>query len=77
MNGRESYVVRPHWYLKPVLYVWVFDSSTRCAVEIPAGAFVCEYAGEVLTEAEADATRKDSDDYIFSLDHFEIMYRWG
>ena len=51
------------------------DPGSRCAAEIPAGAFVCEYAGEVLTEAEADETRKDSDDYIFSLDHFEIMYR--
>lgn len=44
----------------------------RCAIEIPAGAFVCEYAGEVLTDAETEATRGD-DDYLFDLDHFELL----
>jgi hypothetical protein len=38
---------------------------------------VCEYAGEVLTEAEGDAPERRAADghdaYRFSLDHFEIM----
>ena len=47
-------------------------------MEILAGAFVCEYAGEVLTEAEVEATRKKQkgdDDYLFGMDHFELLYR--
>ena len=49
----------------------------RCRAEISSGAFVCEYAGEVLTESEAAARCVNSgdDDYIFSLDHFDVAYQ--
>ena len=44
----------------------------RCRVGIPAGTFVCEYAGEVLVDAVADASGES--EYLFSFDHFERMY---
>jgi len=42
----------------------------RCAIDVPAGSFVCEYAGTVITDAEAEACREreDGDMYLFELD---------
>lgn len=40
--------------------------GVRALTPIPQGAFVCEYSGELISDAEADA-RKD-DTYLFDLD---------
>jgi hypothetical protein len=38
------------------------------SVEIPAGAFVCEYAGEVLTDAVRLCTLNQVDPYPITYD---------
>ncbi len=40
--------------------------GVRALADIPKGAFVCEYVGEVISDSEAD-TREDS--YLFDLDN--------
>lgn len=44
--------------------------SARCISEIPKGAFVSEYTGEILTNAEADQRMDDS--YFFDLGGSEV-----
>lgn len=47
--------------------------GVRCWEVIPGGTFVCEYGGQLLTDAEADALGKDNHHYFFALDHFSLM----
>lgn len=44
--------------------------SARSIAEIPKGAFVAEYTGEILTNAEADQRMDDS--YFFDLGGSEV-----
>lgn len=41
--------------------------SVRTLDTIPRGAFVCEYVGEVISDAEADIREDDS--YLFDLEN--------
>ena len=41
--------------------------GVRCRELVPAGSFLCCYAGELLSE-EAAERRQDDDDYLFNLD---------
>ncbi|XP_033121220.1 uncharacterized protein LOC117120307 isoform X2 [Anneissia japonica] len=41
----------------------------RALQKIPKGTFVCEYAGELISDAEAD--RRQDDSYLFDLDNRE------
>nr|XP_027075787.1 histone-lysine N-methyltransferase, H3 lysine-9 specific SUVH5-like [Coffea arabica] len=43
--------------------------GVRSQVEIPSGSFICEYAGELLQDKEADL--RDNDEYLFDLDDGE------
>lgn len=46
----------------------------RTLDDIPVGAFICLYAGEVLTNDGADETgRQFGDEYLAELDYIEIM----
>ncbi|GMH43785.1 hypothetical protein BSKO_11719 [Bryopsis sp. KO-2023] len=45
--------------------------GVRCSVDIPGGAYICEYVGELITDAEAELVEDDS--YLFGLDHFLLM----
>jgi len=48
--------------------------GVRCAVDIPSGAFICEYMGEILTDEEAEQPEYVADStYLYSLDHFYLM----
>uniref|UniRef100_A0A3Q3FEB3 Euchromatic histone-lysine N-methyltransferase 1b n=1 Tax=Kryptolebias marmoratus TaxID=37003 RepID=A0A3Q3FEB3_KRYMA len=40
--------------------------GVRALQDIPQGTFVCEYVGEIITEAEAEMRQNDA--YLFSLD---------
>ncbi|KAJ7988511.1 hypothetical protein DPEC_G00324340 [Dallia pectoralis] len=40
--------------------------GVRALQEIPQGTFVCEYVGEIISDAEADVRENDS--YLFNLD---------
>uniref|UniRef100_A0AAY4CU91 Histone-lysine N-methyltransferase EHMT1 n=1 Tax=Denticeps clupeoides TaxID=299321 RepID=A0AAY4CU91_9TELE len=40
--------------------------GVRALQDIPQGTFVCEYVGEIISDAEADVRENDS--YLFSLD---------
>ncbi|KAG9354488.1 hypothetical protein JZ751_001198 [Albula glossodonta] len=40
--------------------------GVRVLQDVPRGAFVCEYVGEIISDAEADVRENDS--YLFSLD---------
>jgi len=43
--------------------------GVRCIDNIPAGAFITDYLGEILKESDADARGvKEGDEYLFSLD---------
>lgn len=46
--------------------------SARSISEIPKGAFVSEYTGEILTNAEADQRMDDS--YFFDLGGSEVIW---
>lgn len=46
----------------------------RTIGEIPKGAFVAEYTGEILTNAEADQRMDDS--YFFDLGGSEVSDYW-
>ena len=63
----------PHPHLE-VFEAHVKGWGLRCAVDLPIGTFVCEYAGEVISDVEARrrfAQRKGSSNYIFCLrEHF-------
>ncbi|XP_029017964.1 histone-lysine N-methyltransferase EHMT1-like [Betta splendens] len=41
--------------------------GVRAMQEIPQGAFVCEYVGEIITDAEAD--KRENDSFLFTLDN--------
>ncbi|KAM9437647.1 histone-lysine N-methyltransferase EHMT1 isoform 3-T3 [Salvelinus alpinus] len=43
--------------------------GVRTLQEIPRGTFVCEYVGEIISDAEADVRENDS--YLFNLDSKE------
>ncbi|XP_035628588.1 histone-lysine N-methyltransferase EHMT1 isoform X6 [Oncorhynchus keta] len=43
--------------------------GVRALQEIPQGTFVCEYVGEIISDAEADVRENDS--YLFNLDNKE------
>uniref|UniRef100_A0A8C7U258 Euchromatic histone-lysine N-methyltransferase 1b n=1 Tax=Oncorhynchus mykiss TaxID=8022 RepID=A0A8C7U258_ONCMY len=43
--------------------------GVRTLQEIPQGTFVCEYVGEIISDAEADVRENDS--YLFNLDSKE------
>ena len=47
----------------------------RCAEDIPAGAFVCAYVGELITEAMVDELEEGKDLYLFCLDHFMHIFQ--
>ena len=51
--------------------------GVRCSSVIPGGTFVCEYAGRLLTDSQAEAIKaadlEDAlrhDDYFFGMDHY-------
>ncbi|XP_033105876.1 histone-lysine N-methyltransferase SETDB1-B-like isoform X2 [Anneissia japonica] len=46
----------------------------RCIDDIPAGMFICTYAGNLWTEEEADDVgRKFGDEYFAELDYIEVV----
>ncbi|GLI66471.1 hypothetical protein VaNZ11_010314, partial [Volvox africanus] len=47
--------------------------GVRCRQHIPAGAFVCTYVGQVMTDRMAEL-RKGVDHYLFNLDYFTHIY---
>ncbi|GIL58309.1 hypothetical protein Vafri_13386 [Volvox africanus] len=47
--------------------------GVRCREHIPAGAFVCTYVGQVMTDRMAEV-RKGVDHYLFNLDYFTHIY---
>ncbi|KAG2435157.1 hypothetical protein HXX76_007241 [Chlamydomonas incerta] len=47
--------------------------GVRCREEVPAGAFVCCYVGQLITDAMAEV-RKGVDHYLFDLDFFAHIY---
>ena len=49
--------------------------GVRCAEDIPAGAFVCAYVGELVTEAMVQELEEGQDLYLFSLDHFMHIFK--
>uniref|UniRef100_A0A8C7KWN1 Euchromatic histone-lysine N-methyltransferase 1b n=1 Tax=Oncorhynchus kisutch TaxID=8019 RepID=A0A8C7KWN1_ONCKI len=46
--------------------------GVRTLQEIPQGTFVCEYVGEIISDAEADVRENDS--YLFNLDSKGDVY---
>ncbi|GIM02858.1 hypothetical protein Vretimale_7686 [Volvox reticuliferus] len=47
--------------------------GVRCREHIPAGAFVCTYVGQIMTDHMAEV-RKGVDHYLFNLDYFTHIY---
>ncbi|GFR44584.1 hypothetical protein Agub_g5861 [Astrephomene gubernaculifera] len=47
--------------------------GVRCREDIPAGAFVCCYVGQLVTDSMAEV-RKGADHYLFDLDFFTHVY---
>ncbi|XP_065224566.1 histone-lysine N-methyltransferase eggless isoform X2 [Planococcus citri] len=48
----------------------------RCLNDIPRGAFICVYAGHLLTEQEANEEGKTyGDEYLAELDYIEVIER--
>ncbi|CAD7701931.1 unnamed protein product [Ostreobium quekettii] len=45
--------------------------GVRCSADIPAGAFVCKYTGELRTDVEAE--EMENDEYLFDLSNFIKM----
>ncbi|XP_033643083.1 histone-lysine N-methyltransferase EHMT2-like [Asterias rubens] len=43
--------------------------GVRVTQDIPQGTFICEYAGELISDAEAD--KREDDSYLFDLDNEE------
>ncbi|KAM3874406.1 histone-lysine N-methyltransferase EHMT1 [Diretmus argenteus] len=41
--------------------------GVRALQDIPQGTFICEYVGEIISEAEAEM--RDNDSYLFSMDN--------
>ncbi|KAK5870527.1 hypothetical protein PBY51_003468 [Eleginops maclovinus] len=41
--------------------------GVRAMQDIPQGTFVCEYVGEIITDAEAD--KRENDSFLFTLDN--------
>ncbi|XP_058492535.1 histone-lysine N-methyltransferase EHMT1a isoform X2 [Solea solea] len=41
--------------------------GVRAMQDVPQGTFVCEYAGELISDAEAD--KRENDSYLFTLDN--------
>ncbi|KAM9393101.1 histone-lysine N-methyltransferase EHMT1a isoform 2-T4 [Pholidichthys leucotaenia] len=41
--------------------------GVRAMQDIPAGTFICEYVGEIITDAEAD--KRENDSFLFTLDN--------
>ncbi|CAK6977873.1 LOW QUALITY PROTEIN: histone-lysine N-methyltransferase EHMT1a [Scomber scombrus] len=41
--------------------------GVRVMQDIPQGAFICEYVGEIITDAEAD--KRENDSFLFTLDN--------
>ncbi|KAM9810754.1 histone-lysine N-methyltransferase EHMT1a [Neosynchiropus ocellatus] len=41
--------------------------GVRAMQDIPQGTFICEYVGEIITDAEAD--KRDDDSFLFTLDN--------
>uniref|UniRef100_A0A7N6APJ3 Euchromatic histone-lysine N-methyltransferase 1a n=1 Tax=Anabas testudineus TaxID=64144 RepID=A0A7N6APJ3_ANATE len=41
--------------------------GVKAMQDIPQGTFVCEYVGEIITDAEAD--KRDNDSFLFTLDN--------
>lgn len=41
--------------------------GVRSLMDIPKGAFICEYIGELISDSEAD--RREDDSYLFDLDN--------
>mmetsp|Transcript_31506 Transcript_31506/g.89416 ORF Transcript_31506/g.89416 Transcript_31506/m.89416 type:complete len:505 (+) Transcript_31506:2068-3582(+) len=48
--------------------------GVRCSELITGGAFVCEYAGELIHDNHAE-TQLGDDDYFFGMDHFYHMVK--
>jgi len=46
--------------------------AVRCRETLPKGTFICEFAGEVLTNAQAEAVRRTphEEDFLFDLSYF-------
>jgi len=44
----------------------------RCCADIPAGTFVCEYMGELISEKEANKKGRP-DKYLYCLEHYELV----
>uniref|UniRef100_A0A061SCI8 Euchromatic histone-lysine N-methyltransferase n=1 Tax=Tetraselmis sp. GSL018 TaxID=582737 RepID=A0A061SCI8_9CHLO len=50
--------------------------GVRCSEFISGGTFVCEYAGHLITDEEAEHLTGEGDsDYFFAMDHFHLMLR--
>ncbi|XP_038063428.1 histone-lysine N-methyltransferase EHMT2-like isoform X2 [Patiria miniata] len=43
--------------------------GVRVTQDVPQGTFICEYAGELISDAEAD--KREDDSYLFDLDNEE------
>ncbi|KAM9858924.1 histone-lysine N-methyltransferase EHMT1-like [Aulostomus maculatus] len=41
--------------------------GVRAMQDVPQGAFICEYVGEIITDAEAD--KRENDSFLFTLDN--------
>mmetsp|Transcript_13344 Transcript_13344/g.34261 ORF Transcript_13344/g.34261 Transcript_13344/m.34261 type:complete len:590 (-) Transcript_13344:617-2386(-) len=50
--------------------------GVRCTEFIPGGTFVCEYAGHLLTHADAEALGKEHHHYFFGMDHYHHMVEY-
>ena len=49
--------------------------GVRALETIPRGAFVCDYVGELITDAEADVREDDS--YLFDLENkVKMLKQW-
>ena len=46
----------------------------RALEPIPKGAFVCDYVGELITDAEAD--NREDDSYLFDLENTVSTLRY-
>ncbi|KAK6306580.1 hypothetical protein J4Q44_G00235050 [Coregonus suidteri] len=45
--------------------------GVRALQDIPQGTFICEYVGEIITDAEADG--RENDLFLFTLDNKVIL----